>query len=116
MEPSKNISAAILAYKEMSAKSFTECAEALELARSTLKEYAAGRGNPNMATMEHLSKKLGIDVSYLICGDFNADQIVITKKLLDVVAFLDDLPPERRQRCAELLVLFFEQACNVTLT
>ena len=116
MEPSKNISAAILAYKEMSGKSFTECAEALELARSTLKEYAAGRGNPNMATMEHLSKKLGIDISYLICGDFNADQIVITKKLLDVVAYLDDLPPERRQRCAELLVQFFEQACNVTLT
>lgn len=60
METSKNIGDAILAYKELSGKSYSECAESLELARSTLKECAAGRGNPNMSTLEHLANKMGV--------------------------------------------------------
>ena len=107
METSKNIGDAILAYKELSGKSYSECAESLELARSTLKEYAAGRGNPNMSTLEHLANKMGVATSYLVCGDFSADQIVDTKKLLDVAGYRLKLPQGKRRRCAELLVEFF---------
>lgn len=112
METNKNIASVICAYKELSGKSNSECARALELSCSAFKDYAAGRGNPSIATLEHLSLKLGIDLSYLICGCFSADQTVVMKKLLDVTGILIKLPPENREIFAEELIRLVKLTCG----
>ena len=63
MEIRKNLSAIIRIRMKESGKSLTEFSEELEISRSTLQDYLAGKGNPNVATIEHLAKKLNMDAS-----------------------------------------------------
>ncbi len=58
-----NIANVIRAYKELSRKSYADCAKELGISCSALKDYAAGRRSPRMDTLEHFSQKLGADPS-----------------------------------------------------
>ena len=63
MKICNNIANVIRAYKVLSHKSYADCAMELGISCSALKDYAAGRRSPRMDTLEHLSKKLGVDPS-----------------------------------------------------
>lgn len=111
MEIQRNMANVIRALKEASGKSLSEFSEELEVSRSTLQEYLAGKGNPSIATIEHLSEKLGVDASFLISGIFSEDQIGILLKLLDMLKLLYGLSAEQRVRFVQLL-LEMVSLCN----
>lgn len=104
MEIQRNMAKVIRALKEASGKSLSEFSEELEVSRSTLQEYLAGKGNPSIATIEHLSAKLDVDASFLISGIFSEDQIGILLKLLDMLKLLSDLSTEQQVRFVQLLL------------
>lgn len=116
MEICKNMAPIILAYKKSCGKSYTECAQALEVSPTSLKEYAAGRGNPNAQTMEHLAKMMGVSLSLLVCGEYSADQLILVKQILDFSKILKDAPAENRhaivQTFSALIDLFTPAEAN----
>lgn len=104
MEIQRNMAAVMRALKEESGKSLTEFSEELEISRSTLQEYLSGSGNPNAATIDHLARKLGVDVSFLVSGAFSDGQLGVLLKLLDTLKLLSGLTPEQRRRFAGLML------------
>jgi len=92
------------AYKKMSGKSYMECARALEISCTALKEYAVGRGNPSAATLEHLAHKLGVDPVFLVSGAFTDEQLVMAKRLLESIGLLASVPAKNRNAFAEQFV------------
>ena len=112
MEIQRNMAAVMRALKEESGKSLAEFSEELEISRSALQEYLSGSGNPNVATIEHLALKLGVDTSLLVSGAFSGGQLEVLLKLLDMLKLLSGLAPRQRRRFAELLlemVLLWEE-------
>lgn len=103
MEIQKNMAAVMRALKRESGKSTVDFAEELEISKSTLQDYLSGRGNPCVETIEHLAKKLHVDVSFLISGAFSEDQLEVLLKLLDTLCLLSELPRPKRRQFARLL-------------
>ena len=104
MEISKIMASVIRAFKDESGKTLSEFSEELEISRSTLQEYLSGHGNPNLSTLEHLAKKLGTDVTFLITGSFHDSQFRVLLKLMDILHLLSGLSPCRRKKFAELML------------
>ena len=102
MEIQKNLSQVIRAYQHASRKSLKEFADELDISRSSLQEYLAGTGNPSAATIDHLAKKLDVDVTFLVSGIYSEDITAILLKLLDMMDLLADLSQEQRTRFATL--------------
>lgn len=100
----RNMANVIRAIKEVNAKSMSELSSELEISRSTLQNYLAGKGNPSASTMEQLAEKLGIDVSFLVSGVFSDNQLRIVLRLLDTMGLLFRLSPEKRVQFANLLL------------
>ena len=104
MEIRKNLSAIIRIRMKESGKSLTEFSEELEISRSTLQDYLAGKGNPNVATIEHLAKKLNVDASLLVSGAISEDQFEILLPMLNTLELLSRLSPDKRRQFAKLLL------------
>ena len=103
MEIQNNLACAIRTYKELTGKSFPECAAEFDISLTALKKYAAGRGNPSVETMERIVSKMGIDSFFLITEAYTKNQLIILKKLLGVIGFLEIISPEKRIQFAELI-------------
>ena len=99
-----NIANVIRAYKELSRKSYADCAKELGISCSALKDYAAGRRSPRMDTLEHLSKKLGVDPSLLISDSFTINQLMVMNKLLELLGYVQKIPPEYQEEFCSLCV------------
>lgn len=104
MEIQRNMANVIRALKEISGKSLSKFSAELEVSRSALQEYLSGEGNPSADTIEHLAKKLGVDISFLISGAFSADQIEVLLRLLEMLKLLSAISPEQRTRFVQLLL------------
>ena len=104
MEISKIMASVIRAFKDESGKTLSEFSEELEISRSTLQEYLSEHGNPNLSTLEHLAKKLGTDVTFLITGSFHDSQFRVLLKLMDILHLLSGLSPCRWKKFAELML------------
>lgn len=103
MKIQENLAAIMCALKKQSGKSTSEFSEELEISRSSLQEYLTGTGNPSIATIEHLSKKLNVDPSCLVSSAFSTVQIDILFLLLDTWTALSELTAKQRRRFAELM-------------
>lgn len=103
MEIQRNMSQVIRAYKRASRKSLKEFAKELDISRSSLQEYLDGTGNPSATTINHLAKKLDVDVAFLVSGIYSEDITAILLKLLDLLDLLAGLTQEQRMKFATLL-------------
>ena len=103
MNLNKNFSTILNIIKSERQKSMTEFSEELEISRSALQEYLSGAGNPNLTTIEHISKKLNVSPYFLLMGDFKDEQLSAFLKMIDILELLSNLPIEKRKRFAELL-------------
>ena len=104
MKMSKNMASVIRAYKKLNRQSIAECAAALDVSPTSLKDYIVGRGNPNAATIERMADKMGIDIAFFVSGAFSENQLLILKRLLDVLIPLETLSPEKRNEFVEQLL------------
>ncbi|MCD8088740.1 MAG: helix-turn-helix domain-containing protein [Oscillospiraceae bacterium] len=104
MDIQKNIATVIRTLKESRGISIAEFSEELEISRSALQNYLSGSGNPNATTIEHLARKLGVDVSILVSGALSDKQFDVLLKVLDDLKLLYKLSPNQRRRFAELLL------------
>ena len=104
MEIRGNIAKALRAYKDLSGKTYAECAKELAISPTDIKDYISGRGNPSISTIEHIAEKLGIDVSFLVSGTFSQSQTEVLYSVLNVIGLLEKVPASNRVRVAELLL------------
>lgn len=104
MEIRENISTVMRALMKESGKSLTEFSDELEISRSALQEYLSCKGNPNVATIEHMAKKLGVDTSFLVSGAFSGEQIDVLLTLLNSLKLLSKLDSNKRRQFAQLLL------------
>ena len=100
----ENIAAAMRAVMERRGKSLSDFSEELGISRNALHDYLRGRGNPSIATLEHIARKLEIDPAALVLGLFELDKREITLLLLDTIQSVAELPESRRLRFAELFL------------
>lgn len=81
--------------------SLTEFAEELDISRTALYGYTKGEGNPSMATIDHIARRLGISPAVLANGLAELDHREIALLLLDTVQGVAELPEEKRLQMAE---------------
>ena len=101
----ENIAAAISAIMKRRNKSLTEFSEELDISRNALYDYLRGRGNPSIATLEHIAEKLNIDPAVLLSSLDRRELILL---LLETIQSVADLPEDRRFRFAELFLEIVE--------
>lgn len=89
-------------------KTLTEFSEELEISRSALQAYLREEGNPSIATVEHLARKLEVDPAVLVTGMFEPDQAKITLMLFGLIKEVADLPEEKRQMFGERLAAIID--------
>ena len=81
----ENIAAAMRAVMERRGKSLSDFSEELGISRNALHDYLRGRGNPSIATLEHIARKLEIDPAALVLGLFELDKRESALLLLDTI-------------------------------
>lgn len=100
----ENIAATIRAVMKQKNKSLVEFSEEVGISKTALYDYIRGRGNPSVATLEHIAENLGVSPASLMTGLLDMDQREITLLLLDTVKGVAELPEENRIRFAELFL------------
>ena len=114
MEIQQNMANVMRVMKQTRGVSLAEFSSELEISRSTLQEYLSGTGNPNLSTVEHLAKKLGIDPITLLTGVFTFDELQALLIVVDQLRFLSALEGQRRvlfaKKFLELVRLWNESA------
>lgn len=104
MSIQENLAAAIRLMMDVQHKSLTEFSEEMEISRSMLQEYLKARGNPSIATIEHLAEKLGVDPSVLLTGMLGLEQQEHALPILCIIQKVAELDEVRRVRFAELFL------------
>lgn len=82
----------------------SECAEALEISRSTLQDYLKAQGNPTTLMIEHLTEKLDIAPAVLLTGLLETDRRDVILLLLQTIREVAALPQDRQLRFAHLFL------------
>ena len=80
MSLQENMAASIRAIMKNRHKSLSEFSAELGISRNALYNYLRGRGNPSIATLEHMAKNLGVSPAALMLGVFDTDrrQVMLT--------------------------------------
>ena len=81
-----------------------ECAEALEISRSTLQDYLKAQGNPTAVMIEHLAGKLGITPAALLTGLLDMDRRDVILLLLQTIQEVAALPKDKQFHFAQLFL------------
>ena len=100
----ENLAASIRFMMEVRRQSLTEISEKAEISRSMMQEYVKARGNPSLATIEHLAEKLDVDPAALLTGMLGMEQTECALPLLGVIQQVAELDQEQRIRFAELFL------------
>ena len=101
----ENLAASIRFMMEVRRQSLTEISEKAEISRSLLREgFGKARGNPSLATIEHLAEKLDVDPTALLTGMLGMEQTECALPLLGVIQQVAELDQEQRIRFAELFL------------
>lgn len=100
----ENLAASIRFMMEVRRQSLTEISEKAEISRSMMQEYVKARGNPSLATIEHLAEKLDVDPTALLTGMLGMEQTECALPLLGVIQQVAELDQEQRIRFAELFL------------
>lgn len=104
MSLQENIAAAMRTIMEQKQKSLTEFAAELDISRNALYDYLRAKGNPSIATLEHIAEKLDVTPAFLMLGTLEDDKREVTLVLLNTIQKLSELPQEKRLRLAELFL------------
>ena len=104
MEIQQSLASALQVYKTMSGRTSSECAADLDISLTSFKQYAAGKGNPGIATVERITSKMGLDFSTFSHGSFADAQLEVLKTLFDVFHLFQKLPPDKRSNLADYLI------------
>ena len=104
MSLQENMAAFIRAAMKSQNKSLSEFSDELGISRNALYNYLHGKGNPSIATLEHMAENLGVNPASLVLGLFDMDQREITMFLLDTINGVSELSEEKRLRFAELFL------------
>lgn len=104
MELNENLAATIRAYMRRKRMSLTDFADELGISRGSLYDYINARGNPSFATVEQISRSLGISPTALLAGVTGPDRREIVLLLLDTLQGVSELPEEDRVQMAELFL------------
>ena len=80
----ENIAVNMRAIMERQQKSLTEFSEELGISRNALYDYIRCKGNPSIATVEHIAEKLEVDPAALM-GLFELDRQEAAFWLLDTI-------------------------------
>lgn len=104
MSLQENMAASIRAIMKSQNKSLSEFSDELGISRNALYDYLKGKGNPNIATLEHMAQNLGINPACLVLGAFDSDQRQVMLLLLEMIQGMAELPVEKRLRFAELFL------------
>lgn len=99
-----NLAAAIRTIMERQNKSLSEFSEELDISRNALYDYLRGRGNPSIATLEHIAENLGVSPAALMTNLMDLDHREITLLLLDTIQGVAELEDAKRLRFAELFL------------
>lgn len=100
----ENLAASIRFMMEVRRQSLTEISEKAEISRSMMQEYVKARGNPSLATIEHLAEKLDVDPTALLTGMLGMEQTECALPLLGVIQQVAELDQEQRIRFTELFL------------
>lgn len=104
MEMRKNLADVMQGFMKERNKSAAEFSEELEISRSTLQDYLRGQGNPSVAMLEHLGRKLAVDPLLLITGVFRPEQMRVVLLMFRMVKAVTGLADDRRRQFADLFV------------
>lgn len=104
MSLQENLAAAMRTIMEQKQKSLTEFSVELDISRNALYDYLRGKGNPSIATLEHIADKLNVMPAFLMLGLFEQDEREVVLVLLNTIQKLSELPPEKRLKFAELFL------------
>ena len=102
MSLQENMAASIRAIMKNRHKSLSEFSAELGISRNALYNYLRGRGNPSIATLEHMAKNLGVSPAALMLGVFDTDRRQVMLTLLGTIGGMADLPEDKRLRIAVL--------------
>lgn len=104
MDMLENIAATIRTVMKKKHMSLSEFADELGISRSSLHNYITARGNPSVATIEHLAQGLGVSSAALTAGMMDQDQREIALLLLELIQSIAELSEADRMRMAELFL------------
>ena len=104
MDIQQSLASALQAYKTMSGRTSSECAADLDISLTSFKQYAAGKGNPGIATVERVTSKMGLDFFTFSHGSFSDSQLEVLKTFFDLFNSFHMLPSEKRNALANLLI------------
>lgn len=93
----ENMAHTMRLYMEQRNKSTAAFSDELEIARSTLRQYIEGTGNPSLSTVEHIAQKLDVDPIVLICGDREPQETSTAVRVLQASIAIAELSAEDRQ-------------------
>lgn len=108
----ENMAQTMRLYMEQRNKSTAAFSDELEIARSTLRQYIEGTGNPSLSTVEHIAQKLDVDPVMLICGNWEPQGTSTAVRVLQTTMAVAELSAEDRQclfDCFEKVVSFLEK-------
>ncbi len=98
-----NMATVIRMIMQQRQKTLSEFSEELEISRSALQTYLREEGNPSIATIEHLARKLEVDPAVLVTGVMEPDQTKITLMLFEMIRDVADLPEEKKHQFGECI-------------
>lgn len=99
-----NIATVIRAVMTERQMTLTQFSAELEISRSALQNYLREEGNPSIATVEHLARKLDVDPEVLLTGVFQQDQVKVLIHMFEAIQDVSNLPEERKQLFGERIV------------
>lgn len=113
MDIQHNIANFLSAYKRQRGLSAAEFSEELEISRSVLQDYLAGRCNPRADTIEHIAKKLNISPAALVSGGLiSQSEYDLIFVLLDTLEAFHGLSPDRQHEGVDLFIRLLRLLTN----
>lgn len=106
MSLKSNLATRLKALRKLQGKTVVEFSDSLGIAKSTLQELEAGRGNPTLGTIALMEKSLGVEEGFLLAGkaaSLSAAQ-ADARQLLAAIPALGRLSPRRRAEACRLLI------------
>lgn len=88
-------------------KSFSEFSEELGISRNSLYGYSTGAGNPTLATLDQIARKMDVSPA-VILGLSALDQKEALQLILSAIQDVKELTEEKRLRFAELFLEMVE--------
>ena len=92
-----NLAHTMRKYMEQRNQNTAGFSEELEIARSTLRQYIEGKGNPSLGTVEHIARKLEIDPISLVCNDPDDRRTSAARYVLNTSLLTASLSEDDRQ-------------------